>query len=120
MGARRVGDAQAGAEVVRIGDAVEHQQQRRALDAVEQLGQVLRERNVLDARDDALMALGMREPPDAFRRPRSAARPLPSRRAGTPACGDRGASGRQHLRNRRRIVPHTCGHRMETVKNLQT
>jgi len=26
----------------------------------------------------------------------------------------------QHLRHRRCIVPQTCGHRMKTVKNLQT
>ncbi len=37
MGAKRIGRAQAGAEVVGVGDAIEHQQQRRPLEPGEQL-----------------------------------------------------------------------------------
>jgi len=63
VGAGGIGDAQAGAEIVRIGHAVEHQKQRRAVDAVEQFREILRERHVARARHHALVTLGVREPP---------------------------------------------------------
>ena len=55
-----VGDAQAGAEVVRIGDAVEHEHERRLagrVDRVERVVERMAARERLDARDDALMAI---------------------------------------------------------------
>ena len=55
LGAERVGAAQARAEIVRIGDAVEHEQQRR----LGEIGQHVVERHVrplrVDDRDHALM-----------------------------------------------------------------
>jgi hypothetical protein len=67
------------------------------------------------------MALGMREPPQT----RFVGRDQPHARflRGVRELLHAAIAARlvvQHLRNRRRIVPHTCGHRMETVKNLQT
>ncbi len=55
MRAGRIGDAQAGAEIVRIGDAVEHQQQRRLRQVVEHV--VERDEALLrrDLRHHALM-----------------------------------------------------------------
>ena len=52
-----VGHAQAGAEVVRVGDAVEHQQQRVALDRVERVVERMAHRHRLDARHHALVAV---------------------------------------------------------------
>jgi hypothetical protein len=42
VGAGAVGDPQAGAQIVRIGDAIQHQQQRRALHSVQQVIQRMR------------------------------------------------------------------------------
>ena len=58
--ARAVGDAQAGAEVVRVGDAVEDEDERRlagGVDRVERVVERVAARDRLDDRDDALMAI---------------------------------------------------------------
>src|SRR5438270_360207 len=55
VGAGGVGYAQAGAEVVRVGDTVEDEQER-LLDALEHVVEALAERLHRDTRDDALMA----------------------------------------------------------------
>jgi len=53
-----VGHTQASAEVMRIGDAVEQQEQWRSFDRVEQFVKIARQRELADARDHALMAAG--------------------------------------------------------------
>lgn len=106
---------------MRIGHAVEHQQQRRTLDAVEQLGQVLRERQVLDAGHHALVALGMREPPEARLVGRD--QPDPGLLRGGEEIDHAAIAPRlvvQDLGDRRRIVAQPRGDRVKTVENLQT
>jgi len=56
VGAGTVGHPQAGAQVVRIGHAVEDQQERRLPQGVEQVVQRTRRRQRLDAGDHALVA----------------------------------------------------------------
>ena len=62
MGAGAVGHAQAGAQVVRVGHAVQHQQQRRPLHAIEQVVQRAGGRQRLRAGDHALVAGAARQP----------------------------------------------------------
>ena len=63
MRAEGVGRAHDGAEVVRVGDAVEDQQQRRAFDVFQHFVERLRQRNRFDARDNALMIGGLADQP---------------------------------------------------------
>ena len=55
MDARGIGDAQAGAEVARIGDTVEHEQESRFLERVEDVVEMRHLAPALDAGDDPLM-----------------------------------------------------------------
>ena len=55
MCADAVGHAQAGAQVVRVGDAVEYQQQWRAVDGVQQLIEIARQRQLRRKGDHALV-----------------------------------------------------------------
>jgi hypothetical protein len=55
LGAEGIGAAQAGAEIVRIGDAVEDQQQRRLGDRLEHIVERHVRQRVIDDRDDSLM-----------------------------------------------------------------
>jgi hypothetical protein len=61
MHPRRVGSTKDGAEVVRIGHAIERQHQRRALHGIEHGVQVVHSRQVIDLRHYALMTVGARQ-----------------------------------------------------------
>ena len=90
--AERIGVAQAGAEVVRIGDAVEHQQQRRLRERIEHVVERdVRHRRV-DDRHDALV-------PRRCRRAASAARRR-SRGSGSRAASARATRSRMRASRR--------------------
>ena len=55
MRARAISDSQAGAKVVRIGHAIEQQQKRRTLYAIDQLGEITCQREFACPRDHPLM-----------------------------------------------------------------
>ncbi|BCF97438.1 hypothetical protein PPGU19_020070 [Paraburkholderia sp. PGU19] len=59
----RIGNPQTRAKIVRIRNPIKHQQQRRSLNTIEQLGKVLRQRQIARARHYALVPLRMRKPP---------------------------------------------------------
>ena len=91
-----VGDAQAGAEVVRIGDAVEHEDERRLagrFGSLERVVERMAARDRLDARDDALVAVvagqASQAPVVALDQPQ---RRPPRRARRTGACAGRGAT----------------------------
>ena len=115
MRAERVCAAQAGAQVVRIGDAVEHEQQRRLRWMLEDIGERDVRQRGIDLGDDALMALRSRELVEApvidgvnahasrFRPLDQLARPVVTT-----------AGGHEQLAQRLRVLAQPCGDRVES------
>ena len=103
--AERIGVAQARAEIVRIGDAVEHQQQRGLGQRLEHVVERDMRHCRIDDRHDALMPVSageLREPVDRRSRGSDDAPPRPGRR--DRACAGRGAPRKHRARVRTRAA----------------
>ncbi len=70
MHARRVGGAQASAQIVRVGHAIKDQQQRRPFDHVEHFVDIHRQLALVGQRHDALVTRAARQAVQAFHRNR--------------------------------------------------
>jgi hypothetical protein len=120
MGAGPVGHAQAGAEVVRVGHAVEHQHQRRSFDEIERVVERLGQSQWLDSRHHALVPVRAGELAQAF------VAALDELDAGLDRTGDEvlhaSVASRRidvQLEHRARRRPETDAHRMETEQDAR-